>query len=475
VRDAGSRNGTFVNGERVTEPMPVRLGDKIMLGPGGPVLIIEGLGTAPLATVSRPHPPSAAKGMGQKTVMGLISDALAKAREERKRGNRGSTAFLKAVAQEVGKDSRRKLRWLSASIVVLVLVLGGGVSVVYWLLSGEVQQSEAARLTAQDSARAEAARLRDALAEARRAAAPAAQVDSLRAELEAAQARTGQLQASLERAQSALGQQLHEGEARRTAAQQEVQRLRDELTASERRAPSQTALDSLRRAVAQAESQTASLDARMRAIRGTDFASIAQQNQGAVALITVAFGHDYYNGTGFVISPDGYMLTNWHVVADSTHPKADTIWVTLADQSASRFADVVTTSQDRDIALIRIRGYQAGPYLTSIDWTGTKARQGEPAALIGYPAGAGFARLRSAVIRTSMTAGIISRVTEDVMQFDGMTIGGSSGSPLFNADGQVISIHRAGLPQAPGFALSVPIKHAVPLLPPEVRQRLGMP
>jgi S1-C subfamily serine protease len=163
------------------------------------------------------------------------------------------------------------------------------------------------------------------------------------------------------------------------------------------------------------------------------------------------------------------------VVADSTHPKADTIWVTMADQSSSRYADVVTASPDRDIALIKIRGYQAGPYLTSIDWSGTKARQGEPAALIGYPAGAGFARLRSSVIRTSMTAGIISRVTEDVMQFDGMTIGGSSGSPLFNADGQVISIHRAGLPQAPGFALSVPIKHAVPLLPPDVRQRLGIP
>jgi V8-like Glu-specific endopeptidase len=73
-----------------------------------------------------------------------------------------------------------------------------------------------------------------------------------------------------------------------------------------------------------------------------------------------------------------------------------------------------------------------------------------------------------------MTAGIISRVTEDVIQFDGMTIGGSSGSPVFNANGELISIHRAGLPQAPGFALSVPIRHAVPLLPPALKQRLGI-
>src|SRR3989454_9789918 len=94
---------------------------------------------------------------------------------------------------------------------------------------------------------------------------------------------------------------------------------------------------------------------------------------------------------------------------------------------------------------------------------------------IGYPAGSGFARLRSSVVRTSMSAGIISRATEDVIQFDGMTIGGSSGSPLFNADGEVIAVHRAGLPQAPGFALSVPIKHIIAIMPVPLRQRLGIP
>src|SRR5437667_12147570 len=168
------------------------------------------------------------------------------------------------------------------------------------------------------------------------------------------------------------------------------------------------------------------------------------------------------------------MLTNWHVVADSLHQRPDTIWVILADQSQARYADVIATSPERDIAVIKLRGYRGG-YIAAVDWSGTKARQGEPAALIGYPAGAGFARLRTSVVRTSMTAGIISRATEDVMQFDGMTIGGSSGSPVFNADGQVISIHRAGLPQAPGFALSVPIRHAIPLLPEAVRTKLGVP
>jgi pSer/pThr/pTyr-binding forkhead associated (FHA) protein/S1-C subfamily serine protease len=463
VRDAESKNGTFLNGERITKPTPVRLGDKIMLGQGGPVLLVEGMGTAP-HKVARP---ASGAPMGQKTVIGLIGDALAKAK------GRGSIAAMRAVVDELGKNSSRKIRLLTTAVVVLVLLLGGGVYGVYWLLSQQVAQTERAVRSAEDSARAESDRLRHDLAAARAAAAPAEQVDQLRLQLVAAESRTTQLQVALDRAQQALGQQLATGEARREEAGRDLQRMREQLAAAERRAPSQGLIDSLRRAVATAEAQTANLDAKMRAIRATDFAGMAQQSQGAVGLITVSLAGDRYDGTGFVISPDGYMLTNWHVVADSAHAEPDTVWVTMADQAAGRFADVIATSRERDVALIRIRGYQ-GQHLTGIDWTGTKARQGEPAALIGYPAGSGFARDRASVVRTSMTAGILSRVTTDLIQFDGMTTGGSSGSPVFNADGEVISVHRAGLRQGPGFALSVPVKYAIPLMPPALRQRLGL-
>ena len=462
LRDAESKNGTYLNGERITRATPVRLGDKIMLGQGGPVLLVEGMGTAPVKAVPRAQ---AAAGLGQQTVIGLIGQALAKARRP--------TDFMKAIAQEVGKDSKRKIRWLTSLVLLLILLLGGGVYGVYWLLSRQEEHTEQALRTAGDSARAETDRLRRELAEARAAAAPAEQVELLRGQLEAAQERTNQLQASLDRAQHALGDQLAAGETRREEAQRDLQRMREQLSAAERRAPSQGLIDSLRRAVSTAETQTATLDAKLRAIRATDFAGLAQQNQGAVGLITVALGGSYYDGTGFIISPDGYMLTNWHVVADSAHTEPDTIWVTMADQSLARLADVVATSRERDVSIIKIRSYQ-GPSLTAIDWQGTKARQGEPAALIGYPAGSGFARDRASVVRTSMTAGILSRVTADLIQFDGMTTGGSSGSPVFNADGEVISVHRAGLRQGPGFALSVPVKYAIPLMPPALRQRLGL-
>ncbi len=465
LSDAGSTNGTFLNGAPVTQPTPVRIGDRIQLGSGGPVLILEGLGTSPGLMVAPRG------GLGQQTVMGMIGAALTRAREEG-RGRRTST-FVKEMAEQFQLDASRKIRRLTITVVVLVVALGGGVFGVYHLLSSEVAQTERAMRNVEDSARAESDRLRRELADARAASAPAADVDRLRAQLESAQAYTAELRAALERAQSAIQQQLAVAEGRRVEAQADLRRLRDQLAAAERRALTPVVVDSLRRAVAAAEAQTAQLTARVRAVRSTDFASIAQQNQSAVGLITARLGGEYYDGTGFVISADGYMLTNWHVIADSANERPDTIWIVMADESGARLAEVVASSRERDLALLKVRGYQ-GPWLQAVDWDGTRARQGEPAALIGFPAGSGFARDRAAVMRTSMTAGILSRVTADLIQFDGMTTGGSSGSPVFNANGEIISVHRAGLRQGPGFALSVPVRYAIALFPPGLRQRLSV-
>ncbi len=116
VRDLDSTNGTFVNDERVVEPMPIRLGDRITLGQGGPVLIVEGLGTSPqLQAARRPARP------GPRTLRAMISEAIAQAK-----------------------------RRLAVFVAMLILVLGAGVYGVYWLLSGEVQQTERERRTAGD-------------------------------------------------------------------------------------------------------------------------------------------------------------------------------------------------------------------------------------------------------------------------------------------------------------------------------------
>src|SRR3989442_7670972 len=184
ISDLSSINGRLVNDERVTESMPIRLEDRIMLGAGGPVLIVEGLGPAPALPAARRQAP-----VGQKTLRRMITDAIAQAREERKQGRRGSTGFLRAVAAEVGKNQGRRLRWLTVFLAILALLLGGGVYGVDWLVSPELRPTDQARRTGEDSARAETERLRRELEAARAAAAPAAPVERLRTHPGAAPAR----------------------------------------------------------------------------------------------------------------------------------------------------------------------------------------------------------------------------------------------------------------------------------------------
>jgi serine protease Do len=126
-----------------------------------------------------------------------------------------------------------------------------------------------------------------------------------------------------------------------------------------------------------------------------------------------------------------------------------------------------------DVAVFRVPNYD-GPWIRQIDWTGTRVGQGEPAALIGFPAGSRLAISESRTVGTSMSAGIFSRVEANTIQFDGFTIGGSSGSPIFNGDGEVVAIHRAGLRDATGLGFAVPIPLLIPFLPAQVRQELGL-
>jgi S1-C subfamily serine protease len=94
--------------------------------------------------------------------------------------------------------------------------------------------------------------------------------------------------------------------------------------------------------------------------------------------------------------------------------------------------------------------------------------------LIGFPAGAAAALDETRTVRTSMAAGIFSKVTAELIQFDGFTIGGSSGSPVFNANGDVVAVHRAGLREAAGLGFAIPIKAVIALLPPDARAELGL-
>jgi S1-C subfamily serine protease len=473
VRDARSRNGTFVNGKQLATEHPLKQGDRILLGEGGPELIVERI-VAPGVPAQQP-----AK---------LAPAGVAPAPEARRRsfGGKGATVFFKEMMAETDRRARGRMRWVVWSFVALLVVATGGLylwserRVRQTARAFEEQQREAmaavqrAADSARQAAQTEYDRLRVALDSARGSSAPVAVVESLRIALAQASNRTASLEASLQRAQASLHQQIAAGDSLRRQAQGELQRLRGELSRATGEQVPSALLDSLRRALRAAEDRANNIDQQLRAVKGVDLAAISQANQGAVGLVTAFAGDGAWDGSGFVITRSGYFITNRHVAAPEGR-QADSLFVTMADQRYGVRVAVVAVAppEGPDLAVLKIPNY-TGLYIAKADWAGTRARQGESAAIIGFPRGAALALDRTRTVRTSMAGGIFSKVTPDRIQFDGFTIGGSSGSPIFNANGEVVAVHAAGLKEAAGLGFAVPMSLVLPFLPPDARAELGI-
>lgn len=154
-------------------------------------------------------------------------------------------------------------------------------------------------------------------------------------------------------------------------------------------------------------------------------------------------------GTGFIISSDGYIVTNNHVV-DS----ADEVLVKMRDGSEHK-ARVIGTDSKLDVALLKIKA----SHLKAVTLGDSKAlRVGDWVVAIGNPFG----------LEQTVTAGIVSakgRVIgsgpyDDFIQTDAAINPGNSGGPLFNVRGEVIGINtaiysRSGGNNGIGFAIPV--------------------
>ncbi len=471
IRDLGSRNGTMLNGRVIEDESVLRVGDRVKLGSTGPEFRVERL--------EGPMVPAAA------AVLEDSPPPLGQSAPRRSYGGKGATVFFRDLIEESSRKTKARTRWVIWTFVALFAV---AVGVMYWLSEARVRETnqqleEQARLLAeqravadsmQRAAEAEYQRLRQELDRARETAAPTAVLDSLRDALTEARERTDALEAALRRAQVDLNRQLTVGDSMQRAAQRELVRVRAELSRAVGSQESAALLDSLRNAVRQAETQAADIEAALRAVKGSDLSTVVQANTGAIGLVTAVFGNDQYEGSGFVLSPSGYFVTNRHVVTLNAR-RPDSLFVTMNEQRRMLRTDIINIgAQDGpDLAVLKIRDY-SGQYVRNVDWTGQKVRQGEPAALIGFPAGMAMALDRSLTVRASVNAGIISKVTNEFVQFDGFTISGSSGSPIFNGNGEVIAVHRAGLKEAVGMGFAVPIRLLIPLLPPQAKAELGL-
>lgn len=154
-------------------------------------------------------------------------------------------------------------------------------------------------------------------------------------------------------------------------------------------------------------------------------------------------------GSGFVISADGYIVTNNHVIE-----QADTITITFSDGREMR-ATLVGRDRDTDIAVLKVSSRTPLPYVEFAD--SDKAEVGDWVIAIGNPLGFGG----------SVSAGIISATQRDLntgrsdnfIQTDAAINQGNSGGPLFNLAGQVVGVNTAIISQSGGsigLGFSVP-------------------
>jgi serine protease Do len=159
------------------------------------------------------------------------------------------------------------------------------------------------------------------------------------------------------------------------------------------------------------------------------------------------------SGSGFIVSPDGYILTNAHVVEN-----ADEVRVRLTDRREFR-AKVIGSDRRTDVAVIKIDAKDL-PVVHVGDHT--KLRPGEWVLAIGSPFG----------LENSVTAGIVSATSRAVggesdvpfIQTDVAVNPGNSGGPLFNLRGEVVGINSMIFSRTGGYmgiSFAIPIDVAI--------------
>ena len=399
LQDLGSRNGTFVNGSRISGDVLLKDGDVIGFGANGPALEFHALeADADLPATT------AAEGMAQRasTPRDVIRATPAAATPHTPA--RPSTGIR--IAAEVARQTAQ-LRRTTKVLIVLLLIAGTGFT---WLQL-------------------------DGLRRARELIHLQARADSLMIE---ARQLSSHFRSELQGVRDALA-----------TSQAETTRLRRELAGS---AGDASSVSRLRTALDAAERRQRALAG---AVGGVDYRAISHKNQDAVAIVLVEFTDgEKFSGTGFSVDSNGTMVTNKHILVGEDGTKTPRrIGVVFSGSTQMWRGEMVGVSPETDLGVLRVMIKGGTPRVAGLARTREGVERGDPVAILGYPLGFDLpmeAQGGRPIAEPTLTVGTVSKALTSVVQVDAYGAPGSSGSPIFDRDGKVIAVLYGGERESQG-------------------------
>ena len=211
-------------------------------------------------------------------------------------------------------------------------------------------------------------------------------------------------------------------------------------------------------AVAPPDAQSVVLDAPPSATSTADISVLFETVRPSVVRIDAVTSNGRGTGTGFVISADGRIATNAHVVGD-----ASTVDVEFSDGTAAT-ATVLGVARSEDLAVIQVERDD----LTPVEFgSSDDLRVGERVVAIGNSLGFEGSPTATDGIVSALDRSIRiddgTRLTE-LIQTDAAINPGNSGGPLFDLEGKVVGINSAGSPMAQNVGFAIAIDSAQPIL-----------
>ena len=416
--DLDSTNGTFVNGQRVQGSRALFEADLITFGGDGPKVEFHISAAEPASTrISTPQG-------GQSAVpVGAAAAAAAAPIVPNTPKRNTSMRIADAVHLQTGK-----LRAMIIGLAVLVIVGGG---LMYWF-----NHRESAAATARI----------DMLLKSN---------DSLSAQMDKTMASMKGKVAGLD---AALSSSKSDADKLRARIRSEMANGNDEQ-------------------VTKLTEQLDVSDSRQRALYGAahvNYEAINARNSAAIVFIVIGFPNgSLVSGSGFNVAPSGLIVTNRHLVQDAEGHAASRVAILFNGTVGFKYAHVVSVSKTDELAFIKVDDAGSYPVVAGVA-KNASLHVGAPVAVIGFPLGTstagngGDGNISKMRATSTLGVGTVSKVLNDMLQFDSWAAQGSSGSAVFDKRGFVIGVLFGGAAESNGRIIyAVPSSRLVAQMPSE--------